>query len=249
MAVSDKMRKKLQQRQKELRSKGAGNGIIFMKEGTIRVRFLSPGPDEEFIREVNQVYLGPKIKGVISPTSIGKPCAIHERYLKLKKSKKDSDKELAGKLVEKPRYLGCVVMYKDLKGKEVDTQNSGKLIQITKGLYEAIIDHYLDEDWGDMTDPIRGYDVKLVRKGSGQLDTEYSIIPCPPTKAPKGWNKPIDLDKKIHEVIPTYEETQSKLDEFFSGPIDEEADDLGNSVPKKKKKKAGISSKVKKIRK
>ena len=38
------------------------------------------------------------------------------------------------------------IVFKDLKGEEIDTDNSGKLVQLTKGLYEEIIDLYLDED-------------------------------------------------------------------------------------------------------
>jgi len=256
MAVSEKMKKRMRQKQEELRSRGGSDGIIYLKEGTLRVRVLSAGEDEEFVREVSQVYLGPKIRGVISPTSIGKPCAINEKFLKLKSSKKDSDKEDAKAFVPKKRYLMAVAVYKDQLGKEIDTDKSGKLVMITKGLYDAIIDHYLDDEWGDMTDPINGYDIKLKRVGSGQMDTEYSVIPCKASRAPKGFNKPVDLDKMIKAIIPSYETTEAKLDEFLNGAdaadSEDEDDDLGarRPIPRKKKvlvkKKLGMKKKSKK---
>jgi len=232
MAKKQSLRERLIKKNKALK-KGNSNGkIIFLKEGTIRVRVLPVGEENEFVKEVTQFYLGNTIKGVFSPSTIGKPCALLEAYNELKNGD-DDEKELAKSLIPKTKYLLPVLVYEDLKGKKVDKDKSGKMVQLTKGLYQSILDLYLDEDeWGDMTDPKNGYDIKLIREGTGMTDTEYSVQPCKNTPLPKKYNKVIDLDEMVESVLPSYEETVEKKDDFLgleSTPLD--------NVPKRKKGK------------
>lgn len=233
------LKSRLKNKVEKLKKKGGDGQLLFVKEGTIRYRIMNPGEDNDFSADVIQFYLGPEIKGVISPASIGKPCALMEKYETLKRSKKDSDKELAKRMVPKTKFLIPVVPYKDLKGKEVDEQNAGRLLMVTKGITESAIDLYLDDDWGDMTDPINGYDVKIKREGSTMTDTEYSLSPCPRSKAPKGFGKPIDLPKMVEDIIPSYEETEEYLAKFLDSTSDDDGDDDRKSSKKKllKKKK------------
>lgn len=234
------LKSRLRSKAEKLKKKGGDGQLLFVKEGTIRYRVMNPGEDNDFSAEVIQFYLGPEIKGVISPASMGKPCAIMEKYEALKKSKRDSDKELAKRMVPKTKFLIPVVPYKDLKGKEVDEQNAGRLLMVTKGITESAIDLYLDDDWGDMTDPINGYDIKIKREGSTMTDTEYSLSPCPRSKAPKGFGKPIDLEKMVEAILPSYEETEEILAKYMSTSGEEEEDNGGSKKKvfgKKKKKK------------
>lgn len=225
--LKDRLQKKLEE-QKAKRQTGA---IYFIKPDTeIRIRILGMGEEEEFIKEVEQFYLGNDIKGVISPSTFGEPCAIMEGYEELKNSEDDDDKELASKFVPRKKYLPFCVIYKDLKGREVDERLSPKFILLASGTYQDILEKYLDEDeWGDMTDPKEGYDIKIKRTGSGKMDTEYTVTPCKNTRAPKGFRKSYNLDEEVRKVIPTYEQTKAFLDQFLG--IDPE------EAPKKKKKK------------
>lgn len=229
LSLKDRMAKK----KEELKKIGGGGGIIFLKPGTKRVRVLPTGDENDFVMEVTQFYLGGEIKGVFSPATFGKPCAIMEAYEELKKSDDPDDKELAKKFVPKKKYLMPVIVYKDTKGKELDTDNSGKLVQLTKGLYEDIIDLYLDEDdWGDMTDKKIGYDLKLVREGTTLTDTEYSAKPCKNSKIHPSYKKSDDIDlmAMVVNIIPTYEETQDYINKYLNLDDDDEQ-------PTKKKKK------------
>lgn len=232
------LKDRLKQKKKEIRERGKGNqNLIFQKEGTLRVRLRPTGEENDFIFEVTQFYLGSEIKGVISPSSVGLPCAIMEKYEELRESKDPDDKELAKKFSPKKRYLAPVVVYSDLKGKQVDKDNSGKLVMLTNAQYEKIIDLFLDnDDWGDMTQmDKKGYDLKLVRVGTGQYDTEYDVSPCKNTSIPKGFEGEIDLEEEVMKVIPTFEETVEYIEAFLSGGISEEEE--GEEKPKKKKKK------------
>ena len=147
MAVSAKMRKKLQKRQKDLSAKG-GSKFPFMnfKEGTTRIRLLPIPEDSEFGVEVTYFFPNTDIGSVISPATFGEPCALMEAYERLKKSSDPDDKEAAKLVAPKRRYFVYGYKYKDEKGKEVDMEVGAKLILLTNGVYQEIIDLYLDED-------------------------------------------------------------------------------------------------------
>jgi len=230
--AKESLKEKMLKRKKKLESKGGSSNITYIKEGTMRVRILPLEGEEEFAQEVVQFYLGAEIKGVFSQSTFGNECPLQDKYRELMESDDDDDKELAKSLKPKTKYLMPCIIYKDQKGKEIDKEKGITLVQVTPSLYNDLIDHWLDEDdWGDMTDPKDGYDIKLTRKGSGQFDTEYSMSPCPKTKIKdKAYHKPINLTKLIQGIVPSYETAEEKLNQFLG--IDSSDDE-----PKKKKKK------------
>ena len=67
-------KEKMLARKKQLESKGNGNGLVFPKEGTLRMRIKSPGDDQELGIEIVQFYLGGNLGGVISPATFDEPC-------------------------------------------------------------------------------------------------------------------------------------------------------------------------------
>ena len=227
-------REKMLARKKQLESKGSGNGLVFPKEGTIRIRIKSPGDDKELGMEVIQFYI-PGAGGVISPATFDEPCPFMEKYEELKNSKDEDDKELAKKLIPRKRYVIGGVIYEDDKGTKVayDGQNRGVLI--AGSVYQDIIDLYLDEDEaGDMTDPVTGYDVKITRTGSGKFDTTYSVRQCKPSKLDKKYRSELDLENIVRNQIKSYDELEEELNKFLNeSPVDDVDED---EAPKKKKK-------------
>lgn len=214
MSTKDKM----VARKKKLLEKGSGGGIIFVKDGTIRVRLVSQGADKELGLEIIQFYLGKDMGSIISPATFGEPCPFMEMYNKLKKSTDEDDQLLAKKLVPKRRFLIGGTVYVDERGKEVDNEKISRPILVPSSVYQAIIDLYLDEDdWGDMTDPEQGYDIKITRSGKG-LDVNYSVTACPGKRAldPK-YIKEIDLEKTIRKGMSSYDELEEKLNKFVNG--------------------------------
>ena len=211
------LKERLKAKQQELKSRAQSGAIVYQKpDTTIRIRILNMGEEEEFIKEVTQYYLGSEIKGVISPSTFGEPCAIAEGHDELKNSEDDSDRDIANKFSPKKRYLALCAFYKDLKGQDLDTENSPKFILLTTGSYQDILELYLDDDeWGDMTDPEEGYDLKIKRTGSGKMDTEYTVNPCRHTKAPKGFTKVYNLDEEVKKILPSYEETQRLINQYL----------------------------------
>ena len=225
-------REKMLARKKELEKKGSGNGLLFPKEGTLRMRIKSPGDDQELGMEVVQFYI-PGVGGVISPATFDEPCPFMEKYEELKQSKDDDDKELAKRLIPRRRYVIGGIIYKDDKGNGVDYDGQNRGVLIAGAVYQDIIDLYLDEDEaGDMTDPVTGYDIKITRSGSGKFDTTYSVRQCKPSKLDKKYRSELDLEKIVRDQIKPYDELEEELNKFLNESPDDEEDD----APKKKKK-------------
>lgn len=236
-------REKMLARKKELEKKGSGNGLLFPKEGTLRMRIKSPGDDQELGMEVVQFYI-PGVGGVISPATFDEPCPFMEKYEELKQSKDEDDKELAKRLIPRIRYVIGGIIYKDDKGNGVDYEGQNRGVLIAGAVYQDIIDLYLDEDEaGDMTDPITGYDIKITRSGSGKFDTTYSVRQCKPSKLDKKYRSDLDLEKIVRDQIKPYDELEEELNKFLNeAPDDDEEDD----APKKKKKSSMDKTKKKK---
>lgn len=233
MAVSEKMRKALEQRKKDIAKKGDGSySTISFKVGTHRIRVLPVG-EEDFGIEATTFFLK-DIGFLVSPRTFGDPCAICEMYDELKASKSEDDRDLAATFRPKKKYLIPIIKYKDEKGKEVEL--GPKLAQVANGVYNDLIDLMLDEENGDFTDPKEGYDVKIKRTGEGQLDTEYSVLVCKTTPLPKEFLKKVyNPEELAKEIAATYEETEEAIKKFLN--LGGGKDDEDDAPPVRKKKK------------
>lgn len=228
MAVSEKLRKTLEKRKKAIAEKGQGFGYITFKPGKKCVRFLPPGDDEDFAIEVETFFLGEGIGSFVSPASFGLPCAAMDMYTELKKSKEEDDNKIAATFKPKKIYLSPVLESTDEKGKTWNPDET--LAKLTGGMYSELIDWMLDEDYGDFTDEKNGYIVKINRTGSGQFDTEYKLMKLSEMKLPKKLKgKTFNPEEMVKKILPTYEDTQEKINKFLGIEEDDE--------PKKKKKK------------
>lgn len=228
------LKKKLLKRKQKLKESGKGNMLFIKADTTLRVRVLPVGAEEEPAREVMQFYFSKEQGGLISPKTIDQPCPILEKYEELKDSKDEDDVELAGKLRPKVKFVIPVIVKKDKAGKEVDKQMGVKLMMIPKGVYQSIIDLFLEPEQGDFTDPKTGYDLKVTRTGSGQFDTEYSVVPCKQNLLPKEYNKTYNIEELLTKEIPSYESAQEALNKFL-GVDNEDEDEDEDESPKAKR--------------
>ena len=142
---------------------------------------------------------------------------------------------LAKNLVPRRRYVIGGIIYSDEKGSKVDYEGKDKGVLVPRSVYQDIIDLYLDEDEaGDMTDPKTGYDIKVIRSGSGKLDTTYSARACKPTKLDKKYQGTIDLEEIVRSQIKSYDELEDLLSQYLN---EDHGDDDDDDKSKKKKKK------------
>lgn len=241
-------REKMLARKKKMAEKGSGSGFIFPKNGTTRVRLLSPGPTEELGIEIVRFYIGDH--SIYSPATFDEPCPFMEKYQELKNSKDEDDKKLAKKLVPSRRYVVAGLIFKDDKGKELDYDEKPRGIMIPASVYQDIVELYLDEDEaGDMTDPKNGYDIKIERSGTGQYDTSYSVRNCKPTKLDKKLLKQVDLEEIVKSQIKSYDELEEELNNFLNSSPEDDDDDAPKKSKKKDKKSKDKKDKDKKKKK
>ncbi|MBD4340509.1 hypothetical protein GUH15_31605, partial [Xanthomonas citri pv. citri] len=130
MTTKDKMLA----RKKQLESKGNGSGLVFPKEGTLRMRIKSPGDDQELGIELIQFYLNKDLGGVISPATFDELCPFMEKYQELKNSKDPDDQELAKMLVPRRKYVVGGIVYSDEKGTKVDYEGKDKGVLIPRSV-------------------------------------------------------------------------------------------------------------------
>lgn len=245
MAIKDKpikKKKSLKERLKEQREnlgKRGNNEFITFKEGTTRIRILSPGDEQEFAIEVVYFYLGMKNQyQVISPKTFGGKCAFYNASVKMSESKDEEDRAFAKKKLKiGKRYIAAGIKYKDDRGREIDAEMGLKPILMAGSIYQGALDLWLDDDNGDFTDPINGYDLKVKRTGKGQMDTEYTVLAGKPSKLPKEYRMKISLEELVKGVIPTYEQTKTLLDEYLNLPPEEEEEVKSKKSKGTKKKK------------
>lgn len=238
------LKARMAEKKKKLAEKGSGSSkMIFLKEGTLRARILPVGEDKDFIYDVDYIYLGKDIGGFVSPTTFGMDCPATQVYDKLKDSSDADDKDLAKAIRPKKKGIIFIAGYKDANGKEIDPEKTEKFVLLSNSLQQNIIDLFLEEDWGDSTNPRTGYDIKLIRTGTGQLDTEYSCLPAKNTPTPKQFAKKIyDLEELVKGLVPTHAEIQEKIEKYFGQTLEELMN--GEAEPSKGIKKSSDASKA-----
>lgn len=231
------LKERLAKKREDLKKGGGGYAYYVIKEGKLRVRHLPVGEENDWSVEATVFWLGQKLGMLISPITFGKKCAFMKAYEKLSNSKDPNDRDIAKRLKPKKKYFSPVIPYKDIKGKELDMEQGPKLLVLGSQLCGHVVDIYLDEDdGGDFTHPVNGFDLKYNRTGKGMNDTEYSVMKCDKKPLPKELRKQTwDPEEMLKVIIPTYEKTKEMLDEYLN--LEPESDDESPKKKTVKKKK------------
>jgi hypothetical protein len=119
------------------------------------VRLLSfPENDGQPFREMWFYYGIGNNRGLLAPNQFGNPDPIQELITNLREDGSKESYELAKKLYPKMRtYAPVIVRGEEDKG--VQIWGFGKTV------YQALLGLMLDEDYGDITDPKTGRDIKV----------------------------------------------------------------------------------------
>jgi hypothetical protein len=120
------------------------------------VRLISfPDNEGQPFKELWFYYNIGKERGLLTPHQFGNPDPIQELINKLREEGSKESYELAKKLYPKMRtYAPVIVRGEEDKG--VQIWGFGKMV------YQALLGLMLDEDYGDITDPLEGRDIKVV---------------------------------------------------------------------------------------
>ena len=194
------------------------------------VRILSfPDNDGQPFKELWFYYNIGNNPGLLAPYQFGKPDPIQELINKLRDDGSKESYELAKKLYPKMRSYAPVVV----RGEE---DKGIRLWAFGKTVYQSLLNIMLDEDYGDITDPSEGRDVKVVcTKPPGRMWATTEV-------RPRGKQTPLSTDsdqsKSWLDGIPsldemytckTYEELEKLVNDWLNGEDSSENEDLGTA--------------------
>ena len=137
-----------------------------------QIRLVSfPDNDGQPFKELMFYYNIPGQRGLLAPSQFGERDPVQELINKLRDEGTKESYEMAKKLYPKMRvYAGVIVRGEEDKG--VQLWGFGKLV------YQKLLGIMLDEDYGDITDPKTGRDIKVVcTKPPGQQWAKTEILP------------------------------------------------------------------------
>ena len=188
-------------------------------ETTVRL-IAYPNNDGQPFKELMFYYNIGNNPGLLSPYQFGKPDPIQELITKLRDEGSKESYELAKKLYPKMRCYAPVIV----RGEE---EKGVRLWAFGKQVYQTLLNYMLDEDYGDITDPLEGRDVRVTcTKQPGKMWTSTDV-------RPRGKDSPLsennDKSKQWLDNIPdvndlfelkSYEELERIINSWLDGDDD-----------------------------
>jgi len=159
----------------QLNGAGKKNSAMWKpKPGEYTVRLVPlPTKDGQPFKELKFYYNIGTNPGLLAPSQFHEPDPIQELITKLKSDGTSDSYNIAKKLYPKMRiFAGVVVRGEEDKG--VQIWGFGKQV------YQALLNLMLDVDYGDITDPKEGRDIKIsISKGPGEEYAKTTVTPKP----------------------------------------------------------------------
>jgi len=139
------------------------------QEYTIRI-ISFPDNDGQPFKEVQWYFGIPNVRGFVAPTQFGKKDPVQELITKLRDEGTKESYEMAKKLYPSMRTYAAVIV----RGQESE---GVKIWDFGKTVYQKLLTLMLDEDYGDITDPVNGRDIKVTNSkvpGKKYADTDVT---------------------------------------------------------------------------
>jgi hypothetical protein len=193
------------------------------------VRLISfPDNDGQPFKELQFYYNIPGARSLLAPFQFGQKDPVQELINKLRDEGSKESYELAKKLYPSMRiYAACIVRGEEDRG--VQIWGFGKTV------YQKLLGMMLDEDYGDITDPLEGRDIKVIcSKQPGQQWAKTEVLPRGKSTALASNNSQIkEWSTNIPDVAAmytckTYEELSDIINNWLNGSDDDDADDTGS---------------------
>ena len=219
MAINlDAIRNKLNQLSGNSAKKNSFWKLPEGEEATIRLLSF-PDNDGQPFKELYFYYNIGDNRGLLAPFQFGKPDPFQELITKLRDDGSKESYELAKKLYPKMRcYAPIIVRGEEDKGVQ--------LWSFGKQLYQAFLGIMLDEDYGDITDPSTGRDVKVTSsKAPGRQWPTTEVLPrgsrTPLSKDQRQAKEWLDNIPDINNVyeLKTYEELEKVINDWLEGDV------------------------------
>ena len=156
-------------------------------------------------------------RGILAPKQFGKPDPIQELINKLRDDGTPESAELCKRLYPKMRAYAPVVV----RGEE---DKGVQLWSFGKRVYHDILNIMLDPDYGDITDPLNGRDVKVnITKQPGQNWATTTVMPrgkeTPLSENDSKSQALLDNLPNLDDVytLESYEEIEKKVNDWLNG--------------------------------
>lgn len=222
------IRKKLNQ----LNGQSSKKNVMWRPEenSEVTIRLLAyPDNDGQPFKELMFYYNIGSNPGILAPYQFGKPDPFQELITKLRDEGSKETYDLAKKIYPKMRCYAPVIV----RGEE---EKGVRLWAFGKMVYQSLLNYMLDEDYGDITDPHSGRDIRVTcmkTPGKSYASTEVR---------PRGKDSPLsensDTAKKWLDNIPSvddmfelksYEELENIINNWLS---DEDGEDQNKKEDK-----------------
>ena len=186
------------------------------EEATIRLLSFADNDGQPFKERWFYYNIGNN-PGLLAPYQFGKPDPVQELINKLRDDGSKESYELAKKLYPKMRSYAPIVV----RGEE---DKGVRLWSFGKTVYQSLLNIMLDEDYGDITDPTEGRDVKVVcTKAPGRMWATTEVRPrgkqtplCKNNDTAKEWIGSVpDLDEMY--TLKTYDELEKIVNDWLNG--------------------------------
>ncbi len=181
------------------------------EEHTVRLMSF-PDNDGQPFKELWFYYNIGNNPGLLAPYQFGNPDPVQELITKLRDDGSKESYELAKKLYPKMRCYAPVVV----RGEE---DKGVRIWAFGKTVYQSLLNIMLDEDYGDITDPEEGRDVKVVcTKAPGRQWATTEV-------RPRGKQSPLN---ESNDKVQEYVSAIPSLDDMYTCKTYEELEKIIN---------------------
>ena len=198
------------------------------KEETIRIVPYKFNRRNPFIELYFHYNIGDRT--ILSPVSFNRPDPIFEVAQKLKGTNDKEQWKMGKKLEPKLRTFAPIVV----RGKE---HEGVKFWGFGKTVYEELLGYIADPEWGDITDPVTGRDMKVSSKKNEGQDFPTTTVRIQPNQVPISTDREllqriVDSQIDITELYEekTYEELEAVLRSHLN-PDEKPAENQPTSTP------------------
>ena len=186
------------------------------EEHTVRLIAFTDNDGQPF-KEIQWYYNIPGARGIVAPYQFGKKDPVQELITKLREEGSKESYEMAKNLYPNMRTYAAVVV----RGQE---DEGVKIWGFGKTVYQKLLSIMLDEDYGDITDPLEGRDVKVVcTKPPGKKYAMTDVMPrgkstklSSNSKQSKEWLENIPSVEDLY-TLKSYDEISTVLENWING--------------------------------
>jgi len=199
------------------------------EEYTVRL-IAFPDNNGQPFKEIQWYYNIPGTRGIVAPFQFGKKDPVQELITKLREEGTKESYEMAKKLYPNMRTYAAVVV----RGQEAE---GVKIWSFGKTVYQKLLGLMLDEDYGDITDPLTGRDIKVVcTKPPGKKYAMTDVMPrgkstklSTNSKTSEEWLSNIPKVEDLY-TLKSYDEISGALESWINGD-DESVESEGTEHP------------------